>query len=109
MIDHVKIVVFVPITHSDKIREVMGQAGAGIIGNYSHCTWSITGVGRYKPLDGSNPTVGEVGKFEEVEEERIETVCPRNKAREVINAVRKAHPYEEVAFDIFTIISEEDL
>jgi len=105
----VKIVVFVPKTHTDVVRQAMGNAGAGRIGNYSHCSFSIDGVGRYKPTEGAKPFIGEVGKFEEVREERIECVCDRDKAKEVIAAMRKVHPYEEVAFDIYPLLSEEEL
>lgn len=105
----VKIVVFVPLTYSDVVRKALGDAGAGEIGKYSHCSFSSRGVGRYKPLDGAKPTIGEVGKYEEAEEERIEVVCPANKAKEVIAAMKKVHPYEEVAFDINPLIREEEL
>ncbi len=105
----VKIVVFVPKAHTDIVRQAMGDAGAGKIGLYSHCSYSVDGKGRYKPLEGANPFIGEVGKFEEVEEERIECVCERAKAKQVVDAMRKVHPYEEVAFDIYPLISEEDL
>lgn len=107
--DKVKIVVFVPKTHTDIVRQAMGNAGAGNIGNYNHCSYSVDGVGRYKPMKGARPFVGEVGKFEEVKEERIEYVCDRCKAKKVIKAMRKVHPYEEVAFDIYPLISEEEL
>ena len=100
-------VVFVPKTHTDIVRQAMGDAGAGRIGLYSHCSYSVEGVGRYKPLEGAHPAIGEVGQFEEVTEERIECLCDRTKAKEVIEAVRKVHPYEEVAFDIYPLISEE--
>jgi len=100
---NVKIVVFVPETHTDTIREVMGKAGAGKIGNYSFCTFSSKGAGRFKPEDGANPHIGEVGKLEEVSEERIETICPREKLQEVINAIKQAHPYEEVALDVYPL------
>ncbi|MDO8641652.1 MAG: YqfO family protein [Nitrosarchaeum sp.] len=105
----VKIVVFVPKTHTDIVRQAMGDAGAGKIGDYSHCSYSVDGFGRYKPTDGANPFIGEVGKFEEVLEERIECVCEREKAKNVIEAMRKVHPYDEVAFDIYPLISEEEL
>lgn len=105
----VKIVLFVPKTHTDIVRQTMGDAGAGKIGNYSHCSFSIDGVGRYQPLDGAKPFIGEVGKFEEVVEERVECVCDKDKAKEVITAIRKVHPYDEIAFDIYPLLSEEDL
>lgn len=107
--NQVKIVVFVPKTHADIVRKAIGDAGAGNIGNYSHCSFSIDGMGRYKPLEGAKPAIGEIGKFEEVKEERIECVCEKDKAKKVISAIRKVHPYEEVAFDIYPLISEEEL
>lgn len=76
---------------------------------YSHCSYSFDGIGRYKPLEGANPAIGDVGKYETVKEERIECVCERSKAKQVIEAMRKVHPYEEVAFDIYPLISEEEL
>ena len=87
----------------------MGDAGAGNIGNYSHCSFSSDGVGRYKPVEGANPFIGQVGKFEEVVEERVECVCDKNKAKEVIASIKKVHPYEEVAFDIYPLLSEDEL
>ncbi len=100
---NVKIVVFVPETHTDIVREAMGKAGAGKIGNYSYCTFSNKGVGRFKPDIGANPHIGEIGKFEEVQEERIETVCPREKLQEVIGAIKEVHPYDEVALDVYPL------
>lgn len=99
----VKLVVFVPETHTDVVREAMGKAGAGVIGNYNFCSFSIKGVGRFKPLEGAKPAIGEVGRLESVNEERIETVCPREKVKEVVEAIKKVHPYEEVAFDIYPL------
>jgi hypothetical protein len=100
---HVKIIVFVPETHTDVVREAMGNAGAGKIGNYSHCTFSSKGIGCFKPENGANPHIGEIGKFEEVIEERIETICAREKLQEVINAIKKVHPYDEVALDVYSL------
>jgi len=105
----VKIVVFVPKSHADAVRRAMGDVGAGRIGLYSHCSYTVDGVGRYKPLPGAHPTIGEVGKFEEVMEERVECVCERDKAKGVLAAIRKVHPYEEVALDIYPLISEKEL
>lgn len=105
----VKIVVFVPKSHTDVVRKAMGDAGAGKIGLYSHCSYSTDGIGRFVPLDGAHPTIGEVGKPEEVIEERIECVCDVSIAKNVITAMRKVHPYEEVAFDIYPLLQESDL
>ncbi len=98
-----KIVVYVPEDHADKLREAMGAAGAGKIGNYSHCTFTLKGTGRFKPEAGANPTVGEVGKLEEVREDRIETVCSEEQLHEVLTAIRDTHPYEEPATDVYPI------
>jgi len=98
-----KLVVTVPESNADIVREAMGNAGAGIIGNYSHCTFSIKGVGRFKPLKGAHPTIGKVGKFEEVVEERIETTCTKEKLKQVITAIKKVHPYEKIALDIYPL------
>ena len=98
-----KIVVFVPTTDADQLREAMGNAGAGQIGNYSHCSFSVKGVGRFRPRAGANPTIGEVGKLEAVEEERIETVCSEDRLKDVLKAIRAAHPYEEPATDVYRL------
>ncbi len=100
---NVKIVVFVPISHADKIREVIAQAGPVIIGNYTHCTFSSRGVGRFLPDTGANPTIGTPEKYETVEEERIETICSRENMNNAIQAIKKAHPYEEVALDVYVL------
>lgn len=98
-----KIVVYVPENHSDKLREAMGNAGAGKIGNYTHCTFTLKGTGRFKPEEGANPTIGEVGKLEEVSEDRIETVCSAESLQAVLKAIRDHHPYEEPATDVYSI------
>lgn len=97
----VKIVVFVPESHADAVREAMGRAGAGKIGNYTHCSFSSKGTGRFKPKEGAHPYIGEVGKLESVAEERIEMTCERDNLTDVVRAIKEAHPYEEVALDIY--------
>ena len=92
-----------PESHTDIVREAIGKAGAGKIGNYTFCSFSSKGVGRFKPEDGAHPAIGEVGKLESVQEERIEFVCDRNLVKDVIAAIKKAHPYEEVALDIYPL------
>jgi hypothetical protein len=98
-----KIVVYVPEDHADELRSAMGNSGAGIIGKYSHCTFTIKGMGRFKPLEGANPTIGEVGKLEVVSEDRIETVCDEARLRDVLKAIKDVHPYEEPATDVYPI------
>ena len=95
-----KVAVHVPVEHADKMRQVIGEAGGGKIGNYSYASFSVRGIGRVKPESGAHPAVGEMGVFEEVEEERIEFVCNEDCLDRVLTAVRSAHPYEEPAIDV---------
>lgn len=99
-----KIVVFAPVTHADKVRHALAEAGAGKVGNYDSCSFSSRGVGRFRPLKGSNPFVGEVEKLEEVEEERIEVLCSAALKEKVLQAVRGVHPYEEPVIDIYPLL-----
>ena len=100
----VKIIVTVPESHAGAVREAAGKAGAGRIGKYSFCSFSIKGVGRSKPEQGADPYIGTVGKMEEINEERIEFTCDKSCMKEVIEAIKKAHPYEELALDIYPLI-----
>lgn len=101
--NNVKIVVFVPESHADIIRDAMTSAGAGRIGNYTSCSFSSRGIGRFKPEDGANPAIGQVGTLESVEEERIELLCSRDCLNNVIMEMKRVHPYEEVAYDIYLL------
>lgn len=98
-----KIVVFVPKTHEVDVRKALGNSGAGHIGNYSNCTFNTDGVGTFMPLEGTNPFIGETNKIEEVQEVRIETIVPQRILGGVINSMLKAHPYEEVAYDLYKL------
>ncbi len=105
----VKIVTFVPTENADDIRQVLGSAGAGKLGEYTFCSYSVTGIGRFLPSKNADPHIGEPGKLESVQEERIEVLCNREDAKEIVAALKKAHPYEEVAVDIYPLIEEADL
>lgn len=96
-----KLVVFVPESHQEQIRSAMFAAGAGWIGHYSHCSFNIAGTGTFKPQEGTDPFIGKAGKLEQVDEIRIETVVPESVERKVVQAMLKAHPYEEVAYDLY--------
>lgn len=100
----VKLVVFVPESHANIVRNAMGKAGAGKIGNYGYSSFSCKGVGRFLPLKGAKPAIGKVGKLEAVKEERIETVCCKKDLDKVIKAIKEVHPYEEIAMDIYPLI-----
>jgi dinuclear metal center YbgI/SA1388 family protein len=96
-----KIVTFVPVGPAiTAVHESLAAAGAGEIGDYSHCSFASAGTGQFKPLGGAQPTIGEVGKLERVAETRLEMVLPRDRRAAVVSALRAAHPYEEPAFDV---------
>jgi len=103
MSDTIKLIVFVPETHADEVRQAMGDGGAEKLGSYTHCTFSTKGTGRFVPHEGSDPHDGEVGKLNSVEEEKVETVCLHDILKDVIEAIEKAHPYEEVPIDIYPL------
>ncbi len=98
-----KIVVFVPESHAEAVRQAMAAAGAGHIGNYSHCTFQASGTGTFLPLAGTNPFIGQTGKLEYVAEFRLETIVPAGQADKVVQAMLAAHPYEEVAYDLYRL------
>ncbi|WP_239617401.1 Nif3-like dinuclear metal center hexameric protein [Cohnella mopanensis] len=98
-----KLVVFVPETHHEKVRDAIFSAGAGWIGNYSHCSFNIEGTGTFLPREGSDPFIGKQGKLTHAKEVRLETVVPLSARKRVISAMLKAHPYEEVAYDLYSM------
>lgn len=104
-----KIITFVPVKDADKVRSAMGGAGAGVLGNYTHASFSTKGTGRFLPGQGTKPTIGEIGKMEEVEEERIEVICQKDKVKGVIEAIKKNHPYEEIPLEIYSLVNAEEL
>ncbi len=101
-----KIVVFVPKSHSDLVRAAMAQAGAGRIGDYSECAFSVEGTGNFIPGADASPYVGEAGKLEDVEEVRIEMLTDRSVLGRVVRGMLKVHPYEEVAYDVYPLANE---
>lgn len=105
---YVKIVVFVPKSHEDIVRKVMGEYGAGYIGNYSNCSFSQDGIGRFKAESNTNPFIGKIGEITEVNEVRIETIISESKANQLISVIKNVHPYEEVAYDIYPLNSPKE-
>ncbi|WP_200411269.1 Nif3-like dinuclear metal center hexameric protein [Virgibacillus salexigens] len=99
----VKLAVYVPISHIDQVREAISKAGAGHIGNYSHCTFHSHGQGTFKPLEGTNPFIGNTNQLEKVEEAKLETIVEEHKLSSVLEQMIDAHPYEEVAYDIYPL------
>ena len=101
-----KVVVFAPSSHAEKVRNAMFEAGAGCIGNYDSCSFNAQGHGTFKAGETAHPYVGEVGELHVEDEVRIETVVPKHALSQVIAAMLKAHPYEEVAYDVYAIENE---
>ncbi|SJM64033.1 hypothetical protein [Gulosibacter sp. 10] len=105
----VVIVIYVPTEHAGEVRRALDEAGAGRIGDYRGCSWSTPGMGRFTPLDGARPAIGAVGEPEEVPEDRIEAVAPREAAREILEAALAAHPYEEPAHHVIPVLTAGEL
>lgn len=98
-----KLVVFVPQNYLEKVRAAMCNAGAGRIGDYDHCAFSSPGTGTYRPLPGAKPFKGKTGRMERIKEARLEVVVASSKIKRVISAMKKAHPYEAVAYDVYPL------
>lgn len=99
-----KWVIYVPAENSEAVQAAVFGAGAGQIGDYSHCSWSVSGIGQFLPHEGATPAVGSVGAVERLAEDRFEVVAPARIRAAVLAAMRAAHPYEEPAFDVFTMV-----
>jgi hypothetical protein len=98
-----KLVVFTPPEAVQNVINALASAGAGVIGNYSHCTFRSPGTGTFLPLEGAAPYIGEVGRLEQAEEFRLEVLVPAHALEDAVSAMLAAHPYEEVAYDIYLL------
>jgi len=98
-----KLVWFVPAEALDTTRNAVFRAGGGVIGEYTRCSWYALGTGTFLGGEGTKPAAGEPGREERVDEYRVETVVPAERANEVVRALIAAHPYEEVAYDLYAL------
>lgn len=99
-----KLVFYVPITHANTVKRAIFATGAGTIGNYKHCAFQVKGEGQFLPLKNANPAIGERGKEETVEEYRVEILCSdEDNTRDAVRELKDAHPYEEVAYEVYKI------
>jgi dinuclear metal center YbgI/SA1388 family protein len=98
-----KLVTFVPENHALKLREALFRAGAGHIGNYDSCSFNQSGKGTFRAGENSNPFIGEKGKLYTEDETRIETIVPKDRISKVVDELKRSHPYEEVAYDIYPL------
>ncbi|NNL06844.1 MAG: NGG1p interacting factor NIF3 [Gammaproteobacteria bacterium] len=101
-----KLCVFVPEHAAGQVKQAMFEAGAGKIGDYDSCCWQVKGQGQFRPLAGSSPTIGRLDQIETVDEFRIEMVCADECIEDAVAALKKSHPYEEPAYDVWKL---EDL
>ena len=99
-----KLVFFVPFADADRVTAAVTAAGAGRLGDYDSCTWSTSGTGTFRPLEGASPAIGTVGSLERVEERRVETVVRRSLRTQVVRALLEAHPYETPAYDVLELV-----
>ena len=103
-----KLVTFIPEGYEDRVRDALAEAGAGWIGNYSHCTYQLMGTGTFLPREGADPFLGATGRLEKVAEYRLETILPKYRRKDIVEALLAAHPYEEVAYDLYPLSREGD-
>jgi hypothetical protein len=101
-----KLGIYVPDTHLEEVKQALFEAGAGRIGDYDHCCWQTAGQGQFRPLPGSRPFLGETGEVETVAEYRIEMVLEDEHVAAVVAALRRAHPYEEPAWDLVALVTD---
>ncbi|WP_341708880.1 YqfO family protein [Halopseudomonas sp.] len=100
-----KLCFFVPVSHVEQVKQAVFAAGAGRLGDYDCCSWQVLGTGQFRPLDGSQPFIGQAGVVEQVEEYRVEMLCAADCIEAAVTALRQAHPYEEPAFDVWRLES----
>ncbi len=102
-----KLTVYIPKQDCEKVKNAMFEAGAGRIGNYDCCCFQLEGEGQFRPREGANPHLGTTDRIEYVQEIRVELVVADSNVSAVINAMKKAHPYEEVAFDLIELANQK--
>lgn len=105
-INRVKIIVTIPVQNVSAVRDAICDMGAGVIGNYTHCSMSTKCIGTFKPMDGATPYIGKKNNLEFVEEEKLEVVCEVELVKRVITKLREVHPYEEPEIDIIPLVDE---
>jgi hypothetical protein len=100
-----KLCFFIPETHAEQVKNALFNKGAGRIGQYDHCSWQVLGEGQFRPLKGSQPFLGKENQVEKVVEYKVEMVCEDDVIEEVVKELRKTHPYEEPAYEVYQLYS----
>ncbi len=104
-----KLVFFVPESHLESVKQAVFSVGAGRIGKYDACAWQTLGQGQFRPLQGSRPFLGRLDEIERVAEYRVELVCEDTLIKAAVEALLAAHPYEEPAYDLWSLTALGDL
>lgn len=103
-----KLVFFVPESHKETVKQAVFSAGAGRYQGYDCCSWESQGRGQFRPLEGSDPYIGSQGEIEQVDEFRVETVCPESRIKTILQALITAHPYETPAYEVWSVKTLDD-
>lgn len=98
-----KLIFFVPLSHSEAVKEAIFATGAGQLGNYAKCAFETQGTGQFLPLAGANPALGEVNQLEKVAELKVELLCTADVVSAAVQALKASHPYEEVAYEVYKL------
>ncbi|OCX18514.1 YqfO family protein [Pseudomonas graminis] len=98
-----KLAFFVPQSHVEQVKSALFAAGAGRIGAYDRCSWQVLGHGQFRPLDGSQPFIGQAGEVEQVQEWKVELVVSDELIRQAVAALKDSHPYEVPAYDVWKL------
>ncbi|QSB19427.1 YqfO family protein [Pseudomonas sp. 15A4] len=98
-----KLAFFVPLSHVEQVKNALFAAGAGRIGAYDCCSWQVLGQGQFRPLDGSQPFIGQAGEVEQVQEWKVELVVSDELIRQAVAALKNSHPYEVPAYDVWKL------
>lgn len=98
-----KLAFFVPVSHVEVVKAAVFAAGGGRIGDYDHCAWQTLGQGQFRPLDGSQPFLGQAGQVEVVEEWKVELVVADDLVAQVVAALKQSHPYETPAYEVWRL------
>lgn len=98
-----KLCFFIPETHVEQVKNALFNKGAGRIGQYDHCSWQVLGEGQFRPLKGSQPFLGKENQVEKIVEYKVEMVCEDDLIEDVVKELKKTHPYEEPAYEIYQL------
>ncbi|MDF1582995.1 MAG: YqfO family protein [Methyloprofundus sp.] len=103
-----KLCFFVPESHLELVKDALFKQGAGTIGDYACCSWQVLGEGQFKPLQGSQPFLGNIGEITRIAEYKVEMVCTEKRIKSVLSALLLAHPYQEPAYEVYKILTADD-